>query len=303
MAAATLAAARRAADEMVAAGVGRVLLFGSLARGDATARSDIDLVAIYDDLDYTERIACRGRLEALAWNAAGCSVDVYVTDAPEWAHRSEMVPCSLESRIAAEAVELADAGGHREIDWEKEIGLPADDTGELEFRLADMSDAVARLERNLRPAQAEDAAAADGDADEVAALENIRFAAAMGDIHMIVESAAKATHIANLKTAPVHSHSITKLLAPQPQRTRDAFVALVGRAVDLERLHLWRQGATYSADRPERRFDAETLSAHATAALGVARFVADECSGEGIPATALNRLKRRLDRAATLLTP
>lgn len=42
-------AARRAADALVAAGAGRVLLFGSVARGDQGVHSDIDLVAIFDD--------------------------------------------------------------------------------------------------------------------------------------------------------------------------------------------------------------------------------------------------------------
>ena len=46
--------ARRAADELIAAGAGRVLLFGSLARGEQRGASDIDLVAVYDDLDYAE---------------------------------------------------------------------------------------------------------------------------------------------------------------------------------------------------------------------------------------------------------
>ena len=56
MAAPDLAAARRAADELVRAGAGRALLFGSVARGEAGHRSDIDLVAIYDDLgDYSDR--------------------------------------------------------------------------------------------------------------------------------------------------------------------------------------------------------------------------------------------------------
>ncbi len=120
MAAPDLAAARRASDELVRAGAGRVLLFGSLARGEAGHHSDIDLVAIYDDLgDYSDRSTRRCVLEAKAGEVAGWPVDVVVTDAPEWAVRTTRVPCSVEARIAGDAVELADTGHHTGIDWDK----------------------------------------------------------------------------------------------------------------------------------------------------------------------------------------
>ena len=138
MAAPDLAAARRAADELVRAGAGRVLLFGSVARGEAGRRSDIDLVAIYDDLgDYSTRNKRRCALEAKARAVTGCSVDVMVTDAPEWAVRTTKVPCSMEARVAGYAVELADAGRRTAIDWDKEIGLPASPAGELESRFTE----------------------------------------------------------------------------------------------------------------------------------------------------------------------
>ena len=47
--------ARRAAEVLLQAGVGTVLLYGSVARGDATEHSDIDLIAIYDNIDYDQR--------------------------------------------------------------------------------------------------------------------------------------------------------------------------------------------------------------------------------------------------------
>ena len=92
--------AERAAALLVTAGVSRVMLFGSVARGEATAGSDIDLVAIYDDLDYSERFARKQDLSRLAEAEVGCPVDVLVTDRPEWKVRTERVPTSLESRVA-----------------------------------------------------------------------------------------------------------------------------------------------------------------------------------------------------------
>ena len=52
----TLFEAQEAAQLLIDEGVSRVLLFGSLSRGVADDDSDIDLVALYDDLgDYSTR--------------------------------------------------------------------------------------------------------------------------------------------------------------------------------------------------------------------------------------------------------
>lgn len=296
-----LAAARRAADEIAAAGVGRVLLFGSLARGEAQADSDIDLVAIYDDLDYAERSTRRCRLESRAHRAAGCPVDVYVTDAPEWARRTTQVPCSLEAHIVNEAIELADTGSHTGVKWEKEIGLPADITGELQHRFTDMTSGIFHLTGRLRPTQDEADAAAEGDRDEVAACENYRFAAAMGDIHMIAEAAAKASHILFVGTTPAHTHEIARLLDSLPNHVRRTFRDHAGTQVDLDALHLWRQGATYSADRPEPRFNERYLRTHAQAALDIAGFVADQCRQHGLPDPVLAHFDLRTRRCTAAL--
>ena len=296
MAAADLAAARRAADELVRAGAGRVLLFGSVARGEATERSDIDLVAIYDDLDYSVRAKRRCALESRASAATGCRVDVMVTDAPEWAVRTTRVPCSVETRIAGYAVELADAGSHARTDWGKEIGLPADPVAELETRFGDLSDSIAALTNQLRPSAEEVAAAEDGDSSEQAALEDVRWARAMGEVHMIVESAAKALHIVSVGTAPPHDHRIPRLLAQQPEWIGDAFDLAAGSDADLGELHIWRPAATYGADRPQARLSEDTLRAHTAVALSIAAFAADQCRNQGISASVLARHDRRRER-------
>ena len=100
--------AELAASALAAAGVCRVVLFGSLARGEATERSDIDLLAIYDDLDYEDRWNKRWELSSLAADAVGYPVDVVVADWPEWKVRTEWVQTSLESRAARHGVVLAD---------------------------------------------------------------------------------------------------------------------------------------------------------------------------------------------------
>ena len=81
----TVADAQRAADGVADSGAGRVLLFGSVARGDAHHDSAIDLMVIYDDLDYSYRRQITARLSRLArsttskqvftaWNGRGTTV-------------------------------------------------------------------------------------------------------------------------------------------------------------------------------------------------------------------------------------
>ena len=120
-----------------------MLLFGSLARGRQAPESDIDLVAIFDDLDYPTRWARKSELQRLAGEAAGCDVDVRVTDWPEWAVRSKVVTTSFESRIARDAVVLW-SGEPRGVNWDKEIGLPTTNEEEAAASLTNACEAVRR---------------------------------------------------------------------------------------------------------------------------------------------------------------
>lgn len=122
--------AERAAQALIAAGVDEVLLVGSVARGSAGPYSDIDLVAIYADLDYTERFERRTALETAAQRAAGRPVQVHVTDQPEWQARVERVPTSFEARLAADAVPAGVASERAAVDWGKELVRPLDDHAE-----------------------------------------------------------------------------------------------------------------------------------------------------------------------------
>ncbi|WP_419944943.1 nucleotidyltransferase domain-containing protein [Candidatus Poriferisodalis sp.] len=288
MAAPDIATARRAAAQLIDAGAGRVLVFGSVARGEATEDSDIDLVAIFDDLgDYSTRANRRCALEAKARKATGCPVDVMVTDAPEWAVRTTEVPCSVEARVAGDAVELADIGSHAGIYWDKEIGLPADPTAELESRFSDMSRALLRLKRHLSPDQFEHDAADDGDAASLELHEGERFASAMTEILAVIECAAKVTHVVSVGTAPAHKHEIPLLLGPQPDSVEDAFWSLAGDRADLAGLHRWRPGVTYVDSRPDLPTE-DQLRDHCDAALDIAAFATDLCRQRDISADQLN---------------
>ena len=143
-----MADAQRAAGALADAGVNCVLLYGSVARGDQAPGSDIDLLAVYDDLDYTQRPKLRDRLEKLASQAAGFDVQVSPTDRPEWRHRSELMRTTFERGVAAEIVILFD---HEPVDvtWNKQIGLPSMDIQEAIKSLWNAHGSLSTLERAL----------------------------------------------------------------------------------------------------------------------------------------------------------
>ena len=79
-AASTFEQARLAAGVLRSEGASAVLLFGSLAEGRAHAHSDLDLVAVFDDVDYDDRCPQSWRLACLCRSATNKEVDVFVAD-------------------------------------------------------------------------------------------------------------------------------------------------------------------------------------------------------------------------------
>lgn len=134
----TMGDARRAGAALAAEGAGLVLLFGSVATGDQRNGSDIDLAAVFDDLDRQQSRGLRHRLAQAARDAAGCEaeVEVFVTDRPEWAHRTDSVASSFEAHIAPSALVLFDRPAlPGSVRWDKQISRPADDRAEALSRL------------------------------------------------------------------------------------------------------------------------------------------------------------------------
>ena len=103
--------------------------------------------------------------------AAGCSVDLLVTYAPEWAVRTKRVPCSLEAHIDTYAMLLADSEAHVDIDWDKEIGLPDNAIAEVQIRHRVMTAAVSRLTDAARVGDNELDAISDDDTEAFVSAE------------------------------------------------------------------------------------------------------------------------------------
>lgn len=137
----TLEDAQAAAQIAAEAGATKVLLFGSLARGEADDCSDLDLFAVFDDIDYSKRLKIANSLKKKIRDQVGVFNDVFVTDRPEWKARTRGDnPTCLEATILFEAVTLVDTEPLRSIDWGKAMELPVTRLEEAALRLEDIQE-------------------------------------------------------------------------------------------------------------------------------------------------------------------
>ena len=144
-------------------GARQVLVFGSVAAGTARAGSDIDLVAVFDDLgDYSTRSQLHRAALCAAADAAGHRCEVLVTDRPEWETRTRM-QTSIESDICVRAVMLADLPEAEPVNWHKLIGKPDSDAAEALADLADAAQALLNADTQAVPTAREARAASSGD--------------------------------------------------------------------------------------------------------------------------------------------
>jgi len=268
--------AQRAAGALSDAGVPVVLLFGSVARGDQHADSDIDLVAVLDDLDYATRWRRRIELGELAGEASGRPVEVWVTDRPEWAHRSLRVATSFEAGIAGEAVVLCERPPNG-VRWEKEIGMPASDFGEAAASLHNTNQALIELCNALGPGAAERVWHSERDPDGYLEAVAARLRAVCSRSQSASENALKAlVHLCG-DEPPGKVHTLSGLLQMLPDRLRPAAAAALA-GLDLPEVSKWRQRGTYPADFPEMTLGDLVLAAHAyaSAASAVGRLAAGQ---------------------------
>ena len=235
--------AARVAEVWVAEGVSRVLLFGSVARGEATEDSDIDLVAIYDDLDYAERLDQEAELSGLGRAAVGHPVDVLVTDRPEWKMRSEQVITSFESWIATDAMVLADRGPGR-VDWDKETVRPGSDHEEAVDRLYQIYTGLLDLNRVLEPASTEKIDRSIGNEIRALSQYHVRLEKACGHVQYIVESAVKALLHATSRRRVEWSHGIGALCHQLREPHRQEVFARIA-PIGAKRITNWHQASRY----------------------------------------------------------
>ena len=252
----TVADARRAAEALVLSGAEEVLLFGSVARGEATGDSDIDLVAVFADIDYETRWELARRLEAAASNAAGDRpVQVMVTDRPEWRNRLANVPASFESAISGDTVLVGESPTRGRVRWDKEMVLPMSNPDEALRKFSDEVLAQLRdLESAAYPVPSETNLSVPIEGRE--ARRRRRMVRICTSSAMTVELALKSLAVLHRTPTPPEAalrgarHSISACLDLVPDAVRSSVASVVtARGLGLEDLSQWRNVSTYPGDR------------------------------------------------------
>ncbi len=247
----TLETAQRIAEVFVAEhGVAEVAVFGSVARGEATPDSDIDLVAIYPDMDYSQRWNLISHLKGVARDISGRDVDVLATDWPEWKLRSTEVTLSFEHAISDDSLVLAQQSDpYRHLTKDK-IGLPMNNEEQILQWIASSKQAVNQIWANIEVSRPERAAMSRLDGDEPSDNQRLMNARrhrlrALGAVTAeSVEQGLKLLVALEGRTPP-KTHSAVELLNMLPNTISDD---LEGFLTDEEwgRIEEWRQAGTYS---------------------------------------------------------
>ncbi len=219
------AAAERAAAALAEAGAGRVVLFGSVARGEADEHSDIDLMAVFDDLDYERRREKGCELEELAERAVEFPVDVSVTDRAEWRMRTTKVRTSLEGRIARHGRVLVNRPVGVDVDWNKEMVMPDSDYAESLARLEEARVALGELLEHIGPGRIE---RSSSEMVDIWMRMNERLQSGCGNAHMVVELSLKTLiHLEADPDRAARGHNIGRLCAQLSETHRRAVLPLL----------------------------------------------------------------------------
>ena len=260
----TIEQIRAAVDVLCNEGASLVKLFGSAATGNAGADSDIDLVAVFDDIDYDERYPQRWRLEAKCTQAAGVQCDIHVTDWPEWKHRVEHVTSSFEAHIAPIAITFFERPP-RGVDWGKEIGMPKSNLDAGVQRLRRLHGNLCDMLRYAYPSFAENKPNEEQDSDSPnydVIERTVRLSGLCASASIVLENSLKALSTL-YGLPPVRSHNINRLLQqftaipPSISATLEVFASNTIRPSrdNFDDISCWRIGSVCADELPQANYD------------------------------------------------
>ena len=300
--------ARRAADTLVDAGAGEVWLYGSVARGESRAGSDIDLVAVFDDVEYRRRVKTTLELQRLAEAACGQRVEVMVTDRPEWRIQREQVSASFVSAISCDLKLLAyTAARGNAVDWSKKQVMATSNDELAVERLGATLLNMFKIEESLLPGAREQQLADSDDPGDYLYVRGARLIMMCEAAHLAVENAAKALAVlSDVKARTLWSHDVGKIVDSLDNPDAAAIQALMASTPELiktpDYITMWRTVGVYgTASEGKTVYEVATpafAAAISRIACEAARYVIDAAPrriAEHETATKLHQ------KAATLL--
>lgn len=307
----TMEHARAAAGVLVEEGASLVLVHGSVPEGRARPGSDVDLVAVFDDIDYGERYPRRWRLEARCRAAAaGVPVEVHVTDWPEWKRRTGRVRSSFEAAVARRQVTLFERAPTA-AQWGKEIEMPDSDLNEAVERLADVTQALNGMTDSCRLSDGE-IAILDGREVVNESVRHRRLRRLRADASMVIENSLKVLSAVN-GAESYRTHSIADLAdtaGPMPDGLAAALEPLRGNTMRPSReewddISSWRIGGTYPSALPqatqERTQDLARALVRASVTAAEAALDSAQAAGASPDSDRMTECRWRLSRARSAL--
>ncbi|WP_420431931.1 nucleotidyltransferase domain-containing protein [Candidatus Poriferisocius sp.] len=244
--------ARRAAERISRVlDPAEVLVFGSVARGCATAGSDVDLVVMFDDLgDYTQRRELAHQARTAAEQADGFACDARVTDRAEWRVRTTQCRSSFEAHIASCAITLMSRPPKSPIDWDKKIGKPATDEQQAVAILAKTTHSLNTILAYLRPPPSEADALAEDDTDRAHQMQHSRLLSVCEHAQIAMETSLQALICARRAPHLENTRSICGLIDAARRHLDPAQAALIDATLGPlapDQISIWRHTSTYPA--------------------------------------------------------
>ena len=240
----TVADARRAARALP----GSVLLFGSVARGEGSSISDIDVVVVVDRLDTEQfsapRLEDERRLARRAGSACGWPVQVWLVDWAEWRSRSP-VWGTVEHEAHAQGIWLNQVPPGPEVRWDKRMSARQVRTSAV---IAALNNAYRRFRGvvdSMRPNPIEVKLAESGDKDAYWKDLRYRLSDINANLHIALEQLLVAVlHLTDSRFVR-ESHDLTVLFEALPPTAQEDLLSRLSVA-DLKWAEQWRSAASYS---------------------------------------------------------
>lgn len=277
--------ARRLAEEVARndARVGRVLVFGSVARGDAAPGSDLDLVVLLSRNLPGDAREAKLEVDGEVRRRCGFRCDLIVRTEQQWEHLISNVSASFDAAISGEATELfarASSDGAAGAPNGSVEGVALDN---LDPAAAHLKSAVGEMEsisRTLKSVPDEEARSVPervaAGITTVAEERHRRYLSLLADAHLAIELAVKAVICAE-GSSPWRSHDVDELIDTIKDRSaRRSLDAAVSTSREPDgRMRRWRVGV-YEADSAEWQasINAANAAEHVGAAVAAVKTAA-----------------------------
>ena len=234
--------ARRAAEVLP----GSVMLFGSVARGEAGPWSDIDLMCVVDDVETSERAGMELALLKRARRACGRQVEVVLTDWPGWLSWKEW-PSTLEHSASRDGMWLKRQTPGPGVDWNKKMVPQRIRSAAVAASLHNTYTNLSQALYAMTPSSEEIGIARDQEQEEYWSAVWVRLGGINSHLHMAVEQSLVV--LCHLIGAPysIASHNLLPLYHNLKRYGLDDLDSWL-EGIDLEWVEAWRAGVSHRAD-------------------------------------------------------